>query len=214
MASPHTAQLADVEAAASTHAPVASLSSVCIMQSLKATRVWHGPCVLVAAYLVASPAHAQRADSAQTIAPVVTTASAVSARLLSVGFEERRRTTGLPPGQFITRQQIERSGSANLREVLNGLGARARGCASGTVYLDGVLAAGGVVESEGGSRRTRSTSSTNSLSRNDQLDRISPRDIEGMEVYIGSSQIPIAFRTSGVQNAPPACVIVVWFRSS
>ena len=184
------------------------------MQRIKAARGWYGPFALVAAHLIAGSAYAQRADSAQTIAPVVTTASAVSVRLLSVGFEERRRTSGLPPGQFITRQQIERSGSSNLREVLNSLGARARGCATGTVYLDGVLAAGGVVESEGGSRRTRSTSATSSLGRSDELDRISPRDIEGMEVYVGSSQIPLVFRTSGVQNAPPACVIVIWFRSS
>ena len=183
------------------------------MQSIKAARVWYG-FVFVTPQLIANNVHAQRADSAQTIAPVVTTAAAVSARLLSVGFDERRRTTGLPPGQFITRQHIERSGSTNLREVLHSLGARACGCATGTVYLDGVLAAGGVVKSEGGSRRTRSTSTTNSLARSDELDRISPRDIEGMEVYVGSSQIPLVFRTSGVQNAPPACVIVIWFRSS
>lgn len=214
MASPLAPHRTNVVAAAGTYVNRSGFPSGCTVQRVKVVRLWYGPCVFAAAHIIVSSAHAQSADSAQAIAPVVTTASAASARLLSVGFEERRRTTGLPPGQFITRQQMEQRGSANLREVLNSMGARARGCASGTVYLDGVLASGGVVESEGGSRRTRSTSNTNSLGRSEQLDRVSLRDIEGMEVYIGSSQIPIMFRTSGVQNAPPSCVIVVWFRSS
>ncbi|MEO7999160.1 MAG: hypothetical protein ABI852_17025 [Gemmatimonadaceae bacterium] len=172
--------------------------------------------------LILSPVvvHAQRgdtsrvSDSARVIQAVTVTASAASARLIAVGFEDRRRTSGLPAAHFINRQAIEVANPSNLREMLSSLGARARSCASGTLFIDGVLTSGGNMELDGAPRRTRSNATTNSLSRSEQLDRISPKDVEGMEIYASSSQIPIIFRTSGMQNNPPSCVIVVWMRSS
>ena len=184
---------------------------------------WGRPSPALIVSLLLSPAllHAQRgdstsakADSARVIEAVTVTASAASARLISVGFEERRRTSGLPAAHFVNRAAIERSNVSNLREVLSSLGARARSCASGTLFIDGVMAAGNNAELDAAPRRTRSNTMTNSLSRSEQLDRISPRDVEGMEIYASASQIPMIFRTSGMQGNPPSCVIVVWLRSS
>lgn len=184
---------------------------------------WFRPASALVLGLLVPPAalHAQRGDttsgktdSARVIEAVTISASAASARLISVGYEERRRSSGLPAAHFVNRQAIERANISSLREVLSSLGARARSCASGTVFIDGVLAVGNNMESDAAPRRTRGSTMTSSLSRSEQLDRISPRDVEGMEIYAGSSQIPMIFRTSGMQNNPPSCVIVVWLRSS
>jgi hypothetical protein len=187
---------------------------------MRRERFYRSPALLLAC--VCSPVALQAqggdtsrvSDSARVIAAVAVTASATSARLISVGFDDRRRTSGSPAAHFITRQAIERANASNLREMLSSLGTRARSCATGAIFIDGVLAAGNNMELDAAPRRTRSNSTTNSLGRSEQLDRISPKDVEGMEIYASASQIPIIFRTSGMQNNPPSCVIVVWMRSS
>ncbi len=162
-------------------------------------------------------AGAQRPDSVaregtQTVAAVRTTADAVAPGLIRVGFDERRRNSGLAAAHFVTRRDIEIQNPTLLREMLSRLGARARGCATGSVYVDGVLATENTNETDAAPRRTRGSASTSSLTRSDQLDRIAPRDVEGMEIYAGSSQIPMIFRASGRAGSPPNCVIVIWTR--
>ncbi len=176
--------------------------------------------VAIAALLGPATARGQSADSvppkdtSQTLPGVVTKANALSAELVRVGFAERKKNSGLPAAHFITRSDIELKNPAMLREMLERLGARARGCATGGVYIDGVLTTAGTNESDAAPRRTRGSAITSSQARSDQLDRISPRDVEGMEVYAGSSQIPLLFRASGREGSPPNCVIVIWTRAS
>lgn len=172
---------------------------------------------LVMGTVGARAARAQRPDSVardttQTVAVMRTTADAVAPGLVRVGFDERRRNSGLPAAHFVTRRDIDIQSPTLLREMLSRLGARARGCATGSVYVDGVLATENTNESDAAPRRTRGGTSSSSLVRSDQLDRIAPRDVEGMEIYTGSSQIPMIFRASGRAGSPPNCVIVVWTR--
>ena len=153
-------------------------------------------------------------EKSQALAGVVVKGDAMSADLIRVGFAERRRNSGLSPAHFVTRADIELKNPTMLREMLDRLGARARGCASGGVYIDGVLTTAGTNETDAAPRRTRGAAVTSTQVRSDQLDRISPKDVEGMEIYAGSSQIPLLFRASGREGAPPNCVIVIWTRSS
>jgi hypothetical protein len=153
-------------------------------------------------------------DSSRALAGVVVKADAISPELVRVGFAERRRHSGLPPAHFVTRADIELRNPTMLREMLDRLGARARGCATGGVYIDGVLTTAGTNETDGAPRRTRGGATTNAQTHSEQLDRISPKDVEGMEIYAGSSQIPLLFRASGRAGSPPNCVIVIWTRSS
>lgn len=167
----------------------------------------------VACLVPLASAGAQQRDSAQALVGVSVAADAVPAALIRVGFDERRRNSGLPAAHFVTRRDIDAKSPTMLREMLDRLGARARGCATGSVFIDGVLTTAGTNESDAAPRSTRSSVSVSTHARADQLDRISPRDVEGMEIYSGASQIPVMFRTSGRAGSPPNCVIVVWLRS-
>jgi len=153
-------------------------------------------------------------DTSRAIAGMTVKADAISPDLVRVGFADRRRHSGLPPAHFITRADIDLKNPTMLREMLDRLGARARGCATGGVYIDGVLTTAGTDETDAAPRRTRGGAVTSSQARSDQLDRISPKDVEGMEIYAGSAQIPLLFRASGREGSPPNCVIVIWTRAS
>ncbi len=167
----------------------------------------------VACVVPIAGAESQQRDSAQALAGVTVAADAASPALVRVGFDARRRNSGLPAAHFVTRREIDAKNPTMLREMLDRLGARARGCASGSVFIDGVLTTAGTNESDAAPRTTRSSVSVSTQARAEQLDRISPRDVEGMEIYSGASQIPVMFRSSGRAGSPPNCVIVVWLRS-
>ena len=104
--------------------------------------------------------------------------------------------------------------------------ARAQVCANGLVFVDGVKV-GTLVETEDGAR-SDSTNMTRTapLTRvsgvgmgfdatpppraKEAMDFIAPRQVEGMEVYVGAAQIPPQYKTAGRANATSACVILIW----
>lgn len=147
----------------------------------------------------AGRAAAQNLPSVAVRAP-----KAVSPRYLAF---ERRRETGL--GQYVTREQIEKAGFANLQDAMRGL----RG-----VNLDcGGASASDVSGSSLGCsiRMARSPMRCNPQYIVDERvdDDFGPstpiRDIEGIEVYTGPSDVPGEFAGVGAGCG----VIVIWTKN-
>lgn len=160
------------------------------------------------------------------LAKVVVTAAPISPRLHDVGFEQRRLYGAVPPSQFVTRTDIERRNPVVLSQMLRTMTGRAQVCANGLVFVDGVRM-GTLVETEDAARSDTGTGgragpatrimggamsfdATPPPRAKEQLDYIPPLQVAGMEVYVGSAQIPPQYKTAGRSNSTSACVILVW----
>lgn len=129
--------------------------------------------------------------------PVTVVGKEVSPVLQMEGFYERR---AMGFGHFITREDIERRRTNFVRELFQLIpGFRVgRGAGCKSLFLDGLLLG---------------TPDPRTVPRGaDVLDMLesllSVRDIEGIEVYTGSSQMPARFNVLGC----PGRVILVWTR--
>ncbi len=133
---------------------------------------------------------------AQQIAPVTVRGTRHAARLASAF--ERRRASGL--GRYITREEIERRNPQRTTDLLRdlagvtvtGSGPRFRGAGSASCspvyFLDGMPVGAGTLD----------------------LDAISPKSIEAIEVYSGAATVPAALRTA---MSPGGCgAVVLWSR--
>lgn len=134
---------------------------------------------------------------AQSLSPVLVREARHAARLGS-GFE-RRRSNGF--GHFITREQIELQNPQRTSDLLRGMVGvtvtgggprfRAAGGASAcepAYFLDGLPIGGGALD----------------------LDAISPKSIESIEVYSGAATVPAALRSA---LTPGGCgAIALWTR--
>ncbi|MGV3710427.1 MAG: carboxypeptidase-like regulatory domain-containing protein [Gemmatimonas sp.] len=142
-----------------------------------------------------------------------------SRKLERVGFDERKKTSGLPPSRFITRSDIEKRNPMSLTHMLERQGGRVRSCVDAIVYVDGTPP--GPVSERVTDVRPRF--SRNAMQRRTQsegtnanefriLEAIPPRHIEGMEVYTSIAEIPIEFRPGGNSSVIGRCVILLWTR--
>lgn len=178
--------------------------------------------------VVAVELRAAAASLGTTLATVTTTADMIAPRLAEVGFENRRRHTGVPPSQFVTGADIARRNPVVLSQMLRTMSGRAQTCANGMVFLDGIRM-GTPIETEVESRDTANLSRAGPLTRvagsgiagfdatpppraKDAIDHVAPSLVAGMEVYVGSAQIPPQYKTAGRANATASCVILIWTR--
>ena len=148
--------------------------------------------------------------SAVQVAPFVVRELPISRLLINVGFEERRRSTNAPPSQFITRAEIAKRNPIDLTQLISRMSGRLKECAMPIVYVDGSLRpalprdppmitsspkeAGRVGEPP---PRPRAT------------DGMPPDRVEGIELYIGPSQIPLQYKAAWRGGD---CLVLIWTR--
>lgn len=165
------------------------------------------------------------------LAPVIVRKDAVSARLAATGFENRRRFSGAPPGQFITRAQLDAVRPLNVSQMIGRMSERAMNCRDGLVFVDGVLLARQVADqspqpsaSTLALMQSSNAATANAASRRAAMDiaqngtpmpkpltidQISINQIEGIEVYASAAQIPNEYRAA-FRSA--RCAILLWTR--
>lgn len=153
-------------------------------------------------------------------------AKALPVRLREVGFDGRRRNGAVPPSQFITKVDIEKRNPIVLSQMLRAMTGRAQTCANGWVYINGLrmsvpietdaalmdssVQRAAAVNRVGGAMAALSFDATPPARAKEQVDLVAPRNVAGMEVYVGSAQIPPQFKTPGRANSTAACVILIW----
>lgn len=151
--------------------------------------------------------------SAANLAAVTVREDAVASRLLQVGFDERRRFSGAPAGQFVTRNDIQRLNPTDLTQMLARMARRAAECRKPVLYVDGSVMSPPPLDDPTGLLQSIKADSLQKLGspapRSSQLSQIPPDWIEGMEVYAGPSEIPSKYNPSG-RGAD--CVILLWLR--
>lgn len=151
--------------------------------------------------------------SVTSLATVNVRENATAPRLHSVGFDERRRFSGAPAAQFLTRTEIERRNPTELSQLLARMGRRASECRNPIIYVDGMVMSPPAPDDPHGDLRALKNDSLLKLGaappRGTQLAQIPPSWIEGMEVYAGPSEIPSAYNPSG---RGATCVILLWLR--
>lgn len=148
------------------------------------------------------------ADSAVVeLAPLDVRVSPRPRRAKMAGFH-RRRSRG--PGEFITRGEIERRDPTRLSDMLRlraGVGTARRGDGSGRGTV--VMRRSAAMGSYGGCRvRYWIDGAPLPASSRFALDELPPRDVQGIEIYRGPSEIPARFNRRGSQCG----VVVVWTR--
>lgn len=159
------------------------------------------------------------------LATVAVNAKYSSEKLKRVGFEDRQQTSGVAPSRFITRGDIEKKNPQSLIHLLDRIGGRVRNCVDAIVYLDGIApgnqpdfgtqGAGGqqgVARTGGALRSAPSRTENPSSHRYRLLENIPPRQVEGMEIYASTSEIPAEFRRGQSGDANGRCVVLLWTR--
>lgn len=158
------------------------------------------------------------------LATVEVNAKYTSDKLKRVGFESRQKTSGIAPSRFITRADIEKKNPQSLIHLVDRIGGRVRNCADAIVWVDGVAPGaqtdfatrggpGSGVLSTGGALRAPSGRTENtSTHRYRLLDNITPRTVEGMEIYASPAEIPAEFRRDQFGEANGRCVVLIWTR--
>jgi Carboxypeptidase regulatory-like domain len=146
-----------------------------------------------------------------------------SEKLARVGFDYRQKTSGVAPSRFVTRSDIEKQNPTNLLQLLDRMGGRVRGCADAVVYVDGIApgaqtdhgnpgAAQGVFRTGGALRPPPGRTENPSSHRYRLLENIPPRQVDGMEIYASTSEIPAEFRRGQFGDANGRCVVLIWTR--
>jgi len=147
------------------------------------------------------------------LAPVTIREDATAPTLRNVGFDDRRRFSGAPAAQFVTRSDIERRNPTELSQMLRRMGQRAAECRNPVIYVDGSLMSLPPQDDPLGLLRELRSDSVQKIGapapRATQLSQIPPAWIEGMEVYAGPSEIPAKYNASG---RGATCVILLWLR--
>lgn len=149
-------------------------------------------------------------SSAVTVAAVEVHASAISRRLIDVGFVDRRRTSIVPASQFVTREEIAKRNPIDLTQLVNRMVGRLRSCANPVVFLDGSLSPQPprdppIIAATVKERAQRAEPPP----RPGVTDGIPPDIVEGIEVYVGPAQIPLQYKAPW-RGAD--CAIVIWTR--
>ena len=120
------------------------------------------------------------------LSPVVVKGAEEQYAAKMAGFAERMRDGAR--SSFVTRADIERQRPFRVSDLLQ-LRATSRCRAGrGAVFVDGISAPGF------------------------DVDRLSPHDIEAIEIYRGPAQIPAQFNVMMPNGSKPGCVTVVWTR--
>ena len=139
--------------------------------------------------------------------------NATAPRLRTVGFDDRRRFSGAPPAQFVTRDDIQRRNPTELSQLLARMGRRASECRTPIIYVDGMVMSPPAQDDPQGLMRAIKSDSVQKIGapapRGTQLSQIPPDWIEGMEVYAGPAEIPSQYNPSG---RGASCVILLWLR--
>lgn len=153
------------------------------------------------------------------IAPVLTTAEALAAKLVEVGFTHRRANSGAPASQFLTRYEIERRGVTDLAQLLRRMKGRAWGCGESVLFIDGVLQATPIPDkavdtvkytpSDIRGRNSAPPVVAVPMPRANPLEQIPVNSVDAMEVYAGPSEIPLEFKAAFRQAR---CVVAIWTR--
>lgn len=149
------------------------------------------------------------------LAPVITTADEVKARLEDVGFYRRKKYAGVPSSQFVTRDIIEKHKVSDLSQLLRRVKGRGWGCADGVLFVDGALMAKPMRDAPLDTSRFAMPRSGPPLvigtpmPISSQLDQIPVGTVEAIEVYTGPSEIPVEYSPAFRQAR---CVVVVWTR--
>lgn len=178
--------------------------------------------VVLLAWVLPAQRIAAQSDTVTTratpLAPVVTSAEALAAKLDEVGFTYRRVHSGVPASQFLTRDEIAKRGVTDLSQLLRRMKGRGWGCSDGVLFIDGVLQATPIPE-----KATDTVKFTPSDSRGrgvppvvavpmpkaNPLEQIPVNAVDAMEVYTGPSEIPLEFKAAFRQAR---CVVAVWTR--
>ncbi len=149
--------------------------------------------------------------------PINVETERLSAKLRRVGFESRRRTSGVPASHFLTHLEIEQRNPVSLSQVVERMKGRSGSCTDPNVYMDGMPAftndnSTGPVRLIPRSASTQSRTLQGNFSKNRTLDNIPFKEVDGLEVYAGLSEIPAEFKmgTNGLPN--DACVVLIWTR--
>lgn len=119
------------------------------------------------------------------------------------GFYERRRSGIAPQSQFITRDDIEKRNPGRLSEMMDRMSVRAKGCTYGNIFVDGI--------SLGASDGVRRRYEELGIKRG-ALDQFRPDEVEAIEVYASSTQVPAKYALTGAPDTPPGCAILIWTR--
>ena len=179
----------------------------------------------VAVGVVALPLHAQSGggDSvrvqATPLAPILTKAEALAVKLDEVGFTYRRKHSGVPASQFMTRFDLERRSITELSQLLRRVKGRGWGCGEGVLFVDGILLASPIPDkavdtvkfmpTEGRGRTRIPPVMAVPMPKPNPLDEIAVNSVDAIEIYTGPSEIPLEF-TAAFHQA--RCVVVVWTR--
>ncbi len=151
--------------------------------------------------------------SVANLATVNVRENATAPRLQRVGFDDRRRFSGAPAAQFVTRGDIQKRNPTELSQLLARMGRRAAECRNPIIYVDGMVMSPPAQDDPQGLMRAIKSDSVQKIGapapRGTQLSQIPPDWIEGMEVYAGPSEIPSAYNPSG---RGASCVILLWLR--
>ena len=148
--------------------------------------------------------------SALTVAFVEVRASAISRRLIDVGFVERRRTSIVPASQFVTREEIARRNPIDLSQLVNRMVGRLKSCANPVVFLDGSLSPPPPRDPPIIAATVKERAQiADPPPRPGATDGIPPEIVEGIEVYVGPAQIPLQYKAPW-RGAD--CAIVIWTR--
>lgn len=177
-------------------------------------------CVLLSASIARAQSGAQDTvrRPVQPLAPMVTKAEALAAKLDEVGFNARRANSGAPASQFMTRYDIEKRGVTDLSQLLRRMKGRAWGCGEGVLFVDGVLQALAIPERSVDTVRFVPTESRGRgippaapvpMPKPNPLDQIALNSVDAIEVYAGPSEIPLEFKAAFRQAR---CVVAVWTR--
>lgn len=172
--------------------------------------------------MIASSAQSSGVDTIRrapvVLAPVVTSAEALSAKLIEVGFTHRRAHSGAPPSQFLTRLEIEKRAITDLGQLLRRMKGRSWGCGDGVLFIDGVLQATRIPEREADTVRYVPIESRGKgippviavpMPKPNPLEQIPVNSVDAIEVYAGPSEIPLEFKAAFRQAR---CVVAVWTR--
>jgi hypothetical protein len=140
------------------------------------------------------------------------------------GFYSRMESSAAPPSSFVTREEIERTNPRQTSDLVKVRGARATGCLTGKVYVDGVLSVSPAQVQAAQSMplpTNLSTQGTRPMPRRPRPARIRPEEavdflppdhIAAMEIYRGAAEAPAEFNATASPGMGSGCVILIWTR--
>ena len=141
------------------------------------------------------------------------------------GFYARMETSPVPPSSFVTRDEIDRMRPRQTSDLVKVRGARATGCLTGKVYVDGVLTVSPVqVQSaanilppigtiaQGGRQVPTRRQRTTRIRPEEAVDFLPPDQIAAMEIYRGAAEAPAEYNMTAASGMGSGCVILIWTR--